>query len=517
MQERRIDWIAKHAANQPEKLSLIEIGSGTRLNYRQLDDRINRLALYLENLGIRPGDRIAALTRISREPIEMQYAAWRIGAVFVPVNNRLAQEELVYVLNNAAPAAILVDAGFTDVLESVRHRLRIDHWISRGIEDGETDHERIIAKSAPLANPRDFAADTFAQIIYSSGTTGRPKGVVHSHRTLMYALLCRIVPGSVDRETVALCSMPLFHISGLNGMVNATLMAGGTVILLEKFCADRLLELVNDESLGITYLFAVPTMLDVLRKHPQVDRADFSRIRTCFTGTAPVPRELIAWWIERGVPISQAYGMTETAAATSLASVGDNLKHPDTIGKPVLFADFRIVLEDGSDAGPEEVGELWLRSPSTMVGYWKNPAATAETFHDGWLKTGDLACVDQEGYYFVKGRRKEMYISGGENVYPAEVEGVLRQMPEIHQAAVVGIPDQKWGETGCAAVVPEPGAPVTMEKIASFCETRLARFKWPGYVVLLEELPTNSTGKIDKLLIREIVLKRLAGQVGPSD
>lgn len=504
MNERKIDWIAKHAANQPDKICLVDIARGDRLTYRQLNERIAQLAGHLKALGIKRGDRVAALTSISGETVEIQHAAWRLGAIFVPVNNRLAGQELAYIFSDASPVVVFVDIRFVPVIDQIKASVPVRHWIT--CCGDANPYQQLLVHSQPRhaqADPDEFDANLPAQIIYSSGTTGRPKGVVHSHKTLMYALLCRIVPGSVDRETAALCTMPLFHITGLNGMVNATHMAGGCIVLLERFDAGQLLEIINDKDLAVSYLFAVPTMLDSLRKHPQVLATDFSRIRTCFTGTAPVARELIEWWAARQVPISQAYGMTETAAATSLASVADNLKNPATIGKPVLFADYRIMRDDGTQAQINEVGELWIRSPSNMVGYWNNPEATAATLVNSWLKTGDLLSVDEEGYYFIKGRSKDMYISGGENVYPAEVEDMLRNMPDIHQVAVIGVPHEKWGETSCAVVVTEPGATLTLEKIEAFCATRLAKFKWPKHLVVVDALPLNATGKVNKVALRE--------------
>ena len=311
------------------------------------------------------------------------------------------------------------------------------------------------------------------------------------------------IPAGIGIDTVDLSVLPLFHTGGLNCYCNPVLHAGGTVVILKTFDPGETLRVLGDPAQGITHFFAVPAPYQFMMQHPDFEHTDLSRLRMAGVGGAPCALTILENWFERGVAIMQGYGMTETSSACIFLDPADSLRKIGSTGKVLLHTEARIVNDDGGDCGPDEIGELWVAGPNITPGYWNNPDATAEAITDGWLHTGDAAQADEDGYVSIVDRWKDMYISGGENVYPSEVESTLFDLPGISDVAVIGLPDDTWGEVGQAVIVRADGSDLDETAILNFCRERLARFKVPQTVRFIDELPRNATGKILKRELRD--------------
>ena len=338
--------------------------------------------------------------------------------------------------------------------------------------------------------------------MYTSGTTGLPKGAIITHGMTFWNCVNLGGPAFISPSTVLLTVLPLFHTGGLNCYTNPVLHSGGTVLIMRAFDPGMALQLIGDAASGINQFFGVPSIYQFMAQHPAFATADFSRLVIGGVGGAPMPVPLLKVWEQRGVALQQGYGMTETSPAVLTLDKEDAVRKAGSSGKPVLHTEVRIVRPDGSDADVGELGELWVRGPNVTPGYWNRPDANASSFTDGWLHTGDATRVDAEGFYYIVDRWKDMYISGGENVYPAEVENVLHQIPAIAEAAVIGIPSEQWGEVGMAIVAVRPGHTLAAEEIHAHCAANLARFKCPRLIEFVDALPRNATGKIHKPTLR---------------
>jgi fatty-acyl-CoA synthase len=306
-------------------------------------------------------------------------------------------------------------------------------------------------------------------------------------------------------DMVSLAVMPLFHIGGLQVFTCPALFAGGTAVVMRSFEPGATLDAFSDQALGVTHFLGVPAIFNALRDHPKNPEANLSGLRTVLAGAETVPESLVNWWGNRGLVIQEGYGMTENVASCCVLSRDDVPTRVGSAGKPMRHIQLRIVKEGGTDAAPGESGEIWCRGPVVTPGYWRHPEANEETFVDGWLRTGDIGSRDAEGFVYVEDRLKDMYISGGENVYPAEIENILYEIQEIREVAVIGVPDERWGETGCAVVAVHEGAEIKPEAIMAHCQPRLARFKMPSHVVFVEALPRNATGKVLKFELRKTI------------
>ncbi len=308
-----------------------------------------------------------------------------------------------------------------------------------------------------------------------------------------------------DEDMVSLSVMPLFHIGGLQLFACPALFSGGTAVVLRSFEPGAALDAFSDKDLGVTHFLGVPAIYNALRDHPKNPEADFSRVRSMLAGAETVPDTLVNWWYERGVVVQEGYGMTENVASCCVLGRDDVPKHVGSAGKALRHTLIRIVRDDGTDADPGESGELWCRGPVVTPGYWRRDDTNEETFVDGWLRTGDLGSRDAEGFIYIEDRVKDMYISGGENVYPAEIENILYELKEIREVAVIGVPDERFGETGCAVVALHEEGSLEPDSIIGHCVPRLAKFKHPSHVVFVNELPRNATGKVLKFELRQTI------------
>ena len=500
MPVRHYDWIAHFGRRTPDKPAVVDLASGRTFSYAQFDGRISRLAAHLRHrLGIQRGDRVAVLALNTTDTLEVQFACGRIGAVFLPLNTRLTVPELQYIVGDAAPVLMIHDDDLAEVALSVAGLCNVSSALRLGPNGS---YETAIAAAPPLETAEIVTLDDISTIMYTSGTTGQPKGAIITHGMTFWNCVNLGGPAYISPSTVLLTVLPLFHTGGLNCYTNPVLHAGGTVLIMRAFDPGAALALISDASRGINQFFGVPSIYQFMAQHPAFATSDFSRLVIGGVGGAPMPVPLLKVWEERGVALQQGYGMTETSPAVLTLDKEDAARKAGSSGKPVLHTEVRIVRPDGTDAGVGELGELWVKGPNITPGYWNRPDANKSSFTDGWLHTGDAARIDEEGFYYIVDRWKDMYISGGENVYPAEVENVLHQLTAIAEAAVIGIPSEQWGETGMAIVAVKPGQKITEAEIHAHCEKNLARFKRPRSIKFVDALPRNATGKIHKPTLR---------------
>jgi fatty-acyl-CoA synthase len=399
-------------------------------------------------------------------------------------------------VGDSSPAVLLHSPELAGPAAELVARCGVAHALV--IDDG---YESVVA-SGEHPTPVALSHDDPSTIMYTSGTTGHPKGAIITHGMTFWNAVNLGIPARITPDTVQLVVLPLFHTGGLNCYANPVLHAGGRIVVSRAFDPAEALRVIGDPSYGVTHFFAVPAPYQFMMQHPAFESTDLSRLQVAGVGGAPCALTILETWAARGVEVAQGYGMTETSPSSVFLDPADAIRKIGSAGKPVLHTEVRIVRPDGQDAAPGEVGELWTRGPNITPGYWNKPEATASAFEDGWFKTGDAARTDDDGYISIVDRWKDMYISGGENVYPAEVENVIYQLADVAEAAVIGVPDPKWGEVGTAVVVPKPGATIEAAQIIEHCRARLARFKVPARVEFAEALPRNATGKVLKRELR---------------
>ena len=465
-------WIRDRARTTPARVAIDFCGRET--TYAELDERSDRVAAGLLAAGLVPGDRVATLTGTSPEHVVAFFACAKAGLGLVPLSWRLAAPEVAFQLDDARPAIFLVEAEHAELAEEA---LAAAAATPRRAAFGELEAEGG-ALDAPVED------DDTLLVVYTSGTTGRPKGARLTHANCFWTNLSFDLATGVRGEDVVLQVLPQFHCGGWNVQPLLAWWKGARVVLERSFDATRCLELIEHKR--VTTMMGVPAIYQFMAEEPAFAEADLSSLRTAVVGGAPMPEALLERWQKRGVAIVQGYGLTEAAPNVLCLPPEDAARKAGWAGKPYPFVEVRL--------SPEN--ELQVRGPNVFPGYWGNPEATAAAFEDGWLRTGDVADQDDEGNYRILGRLKDMYISGGENVYPAEVEGVLHEHPAVADAAVVGVPDERWGESGVAFVVTR--AEVTSEELRDWCTERLARYKVPREVRFLDELPRSAMSKVLK-------------------
>ncbi|MEU9944717.1 acyl-CoA synthetase [Streptomyces lavendulae] len=467
------------------------------VSYRELDDRSGRLARALLDRGVGAGDRVAYLGLNSPALITTLLACSAVGAVFVPVNHRLAADEVADVLADCDPRVLVAEAGQEVLAGAVVPGLAVTAVLGIG-EDGRVPGARLPLGTAPVP----AGEDTLAALLYTSGSTGRPKGVRLTHGNLWWN--CVNVWSLLDTrpQDVVLVAAPMFHIGGLNALTLPTLLRGGTVVVHRAFdprsCLDALV------THGVTGFFGVPAMFSALADLPEFPAADLSRLRCAVVAGAPVPPQLIRRYAGHGVLLQQAWGLTETAPFATYLPPGQTQERTGSAGIAMPYTEVRVAdpADPARTAAPLVRGEILVRGPNVTRGYWNNAETTALSFtEDGWFRTGDIGHLDEDGYLWVVDRLKEMIISGGENIYPAEVERHLVELPGIRDAAVIGMPDPTWGEMVAAVVVSEDGGPA-LDTVREALAARLARYKLPRVLVTVPALPRNGSGKTDKPTLR---------------
>ncbi len=478
------DWLATWSRFSPDAEAVYDVGTGRRWTYAQLHADSLAWAARLRREGVSAGDRVALLALNRGETFAVLFAAAELGAILLPLNHRLSGAELLWQRENCGARLLLTDALHADI-DLGCPRLSLD------------DGPAAPPTAAQQEDRHESALSETWMLMYTSGSTGRPKGAQLTHRQIHWNALNTILACRLDHTCSTLTFAPLFHTGGMNCLSTPLLHCGGRVVLVPKLDAAQALRLIAEED--ITHLMGVPTIFQMLADHPAFADTDLSGVRDALCGGAALPESLLRRFLERGIPLRQGFGLTEVGPncfSTPPHMVREKL---GTVGLPIHHVAARLVRSDGSECGVGEPGELLLKGPTVCGGYWDNPEATEKSITDGWFHTGDVLSVDADGYFTVRGRLKEMYISGGENVYPAEVEAVIAGLPGVAAVAVVGVPDARWGEVGVAWVEPGPGADtLSAESIRAALDGQLARFKRPKRIHVVAELPRTGSGKIDK-------------------
>ena len=492
------DWVAYHAAGQPDALAQHDLHSGRRFTYAEMEARVSQLAAFLQQqASVAVGDRIASICHNTTDVFEMAFAAQRIGAIYIPINWRLAIPELEFILQDCEPKVLFFSREFEPRIEELRRLVKIPTLLA--MEDGEaSDYEAALAGASGSATPKLQTLEQTWMLMYTSGTTGRPKGAQHTYRAHVFnAINCQVAV-DLSKRSNNLCVLPLFHVGGMNAYGMPCFHFGAANTVMRQFDPALCLSLLANPDSGVTHTFAVPTNMQMMAALPEFESARFEHLVGIGIGGSAVPVPLLQLYASKGLAIQQGWGMTE------LTSIGTQLQRARALdkigscGRPVMHAELRIADAEGRTLGAGEVGELQVKGPIVIPGYWRRPEANETSFIDGWFKTGDAAVRDEEGYYKIVDRWKDMYISGGENVYPAEIENALYRLDGIAECAVIGIADAKWGEVGRAYIVRKPGSTLGEDDVIAHCQKNLARYKVPKSVRFLAELPHNATGKITK-------------------
>ncbi|WP_173922921.1 o-succinylbenzoate--CoA ligase [Agromyces sp. Marseille-P2726] len=493
-------WMAKRRLKTPDARALVfdeEV-----MTYRELADAADRVSALLWRRGIRKGDTVAYLGENSPQFIQVMFGSMQLGAVFVPVNTRLAPPEIAHVLHDSGARVLIHDGEFAERIAAVVDEGAIAHHIETG--EGSVERPglaRLLRSTRAGHADAEVALDDPAAIIYTSGTTGKAKGAVLTHGNLTWVAVNCIVDYDVTSTDVALMISPLFHVASLGMGALPVILKGATMVLEKGFEPRRALAQI--ERHGITMLSGVPTTYQLMADHPDWASTDLSSLRTLTCGGSAVPTRILNAYEERGLSFTQGYGMTETSPGATSLSPGMTRVKQGSVGLPHFFTDIRIADENGAMVPRGTVGEIEISGPNVFHGYHANPDATAAAFTtDGWFRSGDLGYLDPDGYLFIADRLKDMIISGGENIYPAEVENLIADIEGVTGVAVFGVPDDRWGEVPWAAITVRDGASVDTDAVRSHLEGRLARYKLPKHVEVVHELPRTASGKVRKADLR---------------
>lgn len=491
------DFVVLYSQIQPERLACVDLATGRRWSYRALDAAVAGTAAALrQRHGLAAGERLATIARNSADLVILHLACLRAGVVFVPLNWRLAPSELAAMLEDCDAKLVAYDAASSTLADQLPDWERAE---IAGVVSAEPD----VRHGHDRAAKRDAAQP--AVLLYTSGTSGRPKAAVLTAGNIFHSACNFTAVGHVSPDSVFLCESPMFHVIGLIPSLHAPLMHGATVLMSGGFEPERTIGYIADRSLGVTHYFCVPQMASRIRENAAFAPAKFSGLVAMFTGGAPCPPADIRAWIDDGIPMVVGYGMTEAGTVLGMPIACDRIR--EKIGASGVAAptvEVRIVDAAGKDVATGEAGEIWLRGPNITSGYWNREEETRAAFSgDGWLRTGDIGRMDLEGFVSIVDRKKDMFISGGENVYASEIERRLLEHPAVAEAAVIGRPDAKWGEVGFAYLVARPGiSPPKDDALAAFCAEDLARYKIPKRFIWLGELPRTASGKIRKDQLR---------------
>lgn len=492
-----LDFVAYHAQANPARYACRMLPGLESLTYREFDDYVNHYAGWLAGtLGEITGQRVAILARNGFDILALHFACIRTGVIFQPLNWRLTGPELHVLLEDADAEVLLYQEEFSNQALKALDGLTVPHVYLLDDEFVGSVKNSAMPKLGP-ADPEKPVT-----LLYTSGTTGRSKGVIitgnNAYVTAQnFAMVTEIGP----RDTL-LCDVPMFHVAGLFGVARGALLMGGTILISDRFQPAVTLGYMSDPDLAVTHYFAVPQMAVMMQRDPAYATSDLSGMKAIICGGAPVEKLIVERYAADGVCVLSGYGLSEAGTVFGLPLDRDVIvKKSDTSGLAAPMIEARIVDGDGNDVPRGEVGEIWLRGPSITPGYWNQPDATKATFQDGWFKTGDAAIQDEDGFYRIVDRWKDMYISGGENVYPAEVEAELVSLDSIVEAAVIGVADDKWGESGCAYLVKD--GEITEQQVIDHCRANLAAFKVPKYVRFVDELVRTASGKVQKKVLRD--------------
>lgn len=497
------NWIDRHADFTPDKAALRY--EGREVGYAEMAGNVHAFARMLKKrFGVGRGDRVAYLGLNSPEFLYLLFACARLGALFIPLNWRLAPPEHQYILQDAAAKVLICENEFRSSAEAIRPHLPDCEFVAADFADAAwlALPEALSDARGDDRNPH-VGAESPLLLVYTSGTTGRPKGAVLTQEAIQWNALNSLHMHEMTGRDHVLTVLPMFHVGGLNIQTTPCLYAGGTVTLHRRFDPGAVAKAITQDR--PTLLVLVPATMMALQAHADWPDLDLSSLRILSTGSSFVPPALIESFHVRGLPVIQVYGSTETCPVATYQRADDAMKTVGSVGKPALHCQIRIVDDAGRDLSAGESGEVLVKGPNVMFEYWGDTSATSQALRGGWYYTGDVGWRDEQGFYYINDRKKDVVISGGENIYPAELETVLTEMPEVAEAVVVGRPDERWGEIPVAIVVLRPGASLTPEDILTRFHGRLARFKHPKDVRIAKSLPRNVMGKVQKFQIREMI------------
>ncbi len=488
-----VDDLGMRARLRPGALAVADLTSDRRWTYAQFDDAVARCASALAGHGVTAGERVAALSKNCAELVMLHLACARLGAIYVPLNWRLAAEELRGLIEDAGPKLLILDET-------------LDNAVFEGVSL-ETLRTEIEASAPYRGGPIDGERPSL--ILYTSGTSGRPKGALLSERNLAETAINFSILGAVNEDSVFLCDSPMFHVIGLVTNLRPGMMRGGSLLISDGFVPERTLARLGDPALKVTHYFGVPQMAQVLRADPAYDPKKLQGLTALFTGGAPHPAANIRAWLADGVPVVDGFGMSEAGTVFGMPLDPDIIdRHAGSVGVATPRVAARIVDAQETDVPVGTPGELLLKGDNITQGYWRREQETQDAFtEDGWFRTGDIARMNEEGFYWLVDRRKDMFISGGENVYPAELEAVVAAMAGVKEAAVVGVPDARWGEVGHLFWVAREGASIDQTAIEATFNSKLARYKIPKHYSRIDALPRNGAGKVVKMALRELARK----------
>ncbi len=491
-------YLTQRAMLDPEKEAIV--CEDVRLTWSEANAEANKLAHAMKKLGVERGVRVGLLALNEPEYLSMFFGLGKIGAILVPINYRIAGPEMQYILSDSGADVFVFGPEYVDVVDSFRGDIPAEHLVALGDNppDWALSYNQLI-KDEPEDEPEITGGDDdVLSILYTSGTTGRPKGAMLTHRNYFVGSTNIIATVGHLGET-AMLVLPLFHIGGLAN-VPLGVQAGLRCIMLRSLDPKRFLELIEEEKVNV--FGSVPVLLQILKMVPDFEKYDWSSVKMVFVYAAPLPVAVLEEYAEAGIEVRNLYGLTESCGMGTVIDGEHSMVKAGSCGLPEFFSEIKLVDDDGNEVGPEELGEVLMRGDFVMTGYWNNPEATAQSIKDGWLCTGDIGRMDSDGFLYIMDRKKDMIISGGENIYPAEIEDLLLHHPKIQDAGVIGYPDELWGEAVRAVVVVTPGETLTEEEIIEWTKGKIGKFKMPKSVVFTDALPRTPTGKILKKDLR---------------
>ena len=499
------DWTGRRALLTPERKAIFDNIRNEEYTFKEIDERANQVARVLLDSGVQKGDRVCVYSKNRFDFLDILFACGKMGAILTPFNVRLTTPEIEYLLKKTSPSAVFYDPSLTTQFEELRPLLKDQLIVAMGDKKLGADpdiHSLMTKKSTAAVERPAIAMDDPYLIVFTGGTTGLPKGAVLSHGLVFWNSVNTIVSWGLRPDDIQPLLFPLFHTGGINVLLIPFLHLGAKSIIMGDFDVDETLRVIEREK--CTLVIGVPTMFNMMAESPNYMKTKFDTVRVFISGGAPCPVAIMEKYWKRGKILKMGYGLTEVGPNNFFLPECDVKRKPSSVGVPVFHCDMKIVDDENSEVSVGEVGELMLRGPHIFSGYWEEPEETAKTIGpDGWVHTGDLAMKDEEGFYFITGRKKDMFISGGENIYPTEIEEVLYKHPSILEAAVVGVPNEKWGEIGKAFIVLKPDSSLTDDEILAYLDGKLARYKIPKHYEFREDLPKSAAGKILKRELEE--------------
>ncbi|OPA80613.1 long-chain fatty acid--CoA ligase [Paenibacillus selenitireducens] len=485
-----MDWFMKRSLQNGDRIAVQDGESGQGWTYAEMDVRASRIALFLRQQGVSLGDRVGLFAPNDVAYVDLLFACRKIGAIFVPFNWRLSVAELNGIITDCTPTCIFVHPA----LEETVSLLSLHGGTRVGLQDEA--YQLALAEGESLADPVECHMSHAWMMIYTGGTTGKPKGVILSYESVLWNAVNTVISWNLTADEITPTYLPMFHTGGLNALSLPVLIAGGTVVIAKSFDAESVVKLLNQERCTIALM--VPTMYHMLINSEAFEQSSFPTMHTFISGGAPCPQAVYEAFAHKKIAFKEGYGATESGPNNFVIDPKDSLRKSGSVGRPMMFTEVKLMRGLVEITEPHEVGEVVLYGKHLFQQYWKQPEATQEVLKNGWFYTGDLGKRDEEGFYYIVGRKKDMIITGGENVYPQEVEKLIESHPYVREAAVIGVPDTKWGEVIAAVVVLQPLGELTAEELKAYCSCRIAKYKIPKRFRFISELPKTAVGKCDK-------------------